>query len=234
MASKCAVSLRVAVSLDAVEALIPTFLNWEIMTLSKAKFESFDEYLTAELSDLPEGRYEYWNGELVRVMAEYLSNSVIANYLYFLLMQAGINHELIHPGKIEVVVPGRPMTRFPDLTVLDEIHSETLKMRSIILSEDPPPRLVVEVVSFGDIDSYNYKLDYQDKCHQYAHRGIPEYWLIDSDRAWVMVGTLVTGPLIVEHYKFKIFRDDDLIQSPSFPQLNLTAVQILQAGKAKI
>ena len=40
------------------------------MTFTKARFASFEEYLTAEVSDLPEGLYEYWDGELVPVMAE--------------------------------------------------------------------------------------------------------------------------------------------------------------------
>ncbi len=199
------------------------------MTLTKARFASFEQYLTADLSDLPEGRYEYWDGELVPVMTESLFNGVIANYLYFLLIQAGMNHELVHPGRMEVVVPGRPRTRFPDLTVLDEIHLVTLKKRSTIPAEGLPPKLVVEVVSPGDENSENYKRDYQDKRVQYENRGIPEYWLIDPDRNWVLVGTLVAG-----RYRFKTFQASQVLLSPSFPELNLTAVQILKAGKAKI
>ncbi len=199
------------------------------MTVTQSRFVNFEAYLTADLSDLPEGRYEYWDGELVPVMTESLLNSVIANYLYFLLIQAGIYHELVHPGKMEVVVPGRPRTRFPDLTVLDEIHLVTLKKRSTIPSEGLPPRLVVEVVSPGDENSENYKRDYQDKRDQYADRGIPEYWLIDPDRDWVVVGRLIAG-----HYEFNTFQGEALLLSPSFPDLKLTAVQILQAGRAKL
>ncbi len=140
------------------------------MTFTKSKFVSLEAYLTAELSDLPEGRREYWDGELAPVMTESLLNSVIANYLYFLLIQAGIDHELVHPGKVEIVVPGRPRTRFPDLTVLDDMHLVMLEKRSTIPSEGLPPRLVVEVVSPGDENSENYKRDYQDKRDQYADR----------------------------------------------------------------
>ena len=34
-----------------------------LMTFTKARFTSFEAYLTAEVSDLPEGRCEYWDGK---------------------------------------------------------------------------------------------------------------------------------------------------------------------------
>jgi hypothetical protein len=61
------------------------------MTLTKARFASFEEYLTAEASDLPEGRCEYWDGELRPVMVESLLNEMIASYLVIVLWQMGIN-----------------------------------------------------------------------------------------------------------------------------------------------
>ena len=51
------------------------------MTFTKVRFASFEEYLTADPFDLPEGRCEYWDGELVEVMSESLVNEAIANYL---------------------------------------------------------------------------------------------------------------------------------------------------------
>ena len=90
------------------------------MTLTKTRFASFEEYLLADPSDLPEGRCEYWDGELVPVMSESLLNEAIANYLAFVLFQMGIDSDLISPGKVSIVVSGRPKTRFPDLTLLDD------------------------------------------------------------------------------------------------------------------
>ncbi len=194
------------------------------MTYTKARFASFEEYLTADPSDLPEGRCEYWDGELVPVMSESLVNEAIANYLYLMLVQMGIYYKLLSPGKVQIVVNGRPRTRFPDLTVLDDAHL-VLMERSTRLGETmPPPRLVVEVVSPGDEDSENYIRDYQDKRDQYADRGIPEYWLVDPQRSWVMVGSLVSGA-----YQFVTFRGDDAIVSPTFPELRLTAAEILNS-----
>ena len=195
------------------------------MTFTKAKFASFEEYLTADLSDLPEERCEYWDGELVPVMSESLGNEAIANFLYFVLLQLGVYPKLLSPGKVQIVVNGNPKTRFPDLTVLDDAHLTLMQSSTRLGSTMPPPRLVAEVVSPGDENSDNYTRDYQDKRDQYADRGIPEYWLIDSQREWVMVGTLISG-----QYQFVTFRSDEAIVSPTFPALKLTAAKVLAAA----
>ncbi|MEB3293680.1 MAG: Uma2 family endonuclease [Synechococcales bacterium] len=194
------------------------------MTFTGSKFSSFEAYLTAEPSDLPEGRYEYWDGELREVMPESSLNDAIANYLYLLLVQAGIYYRLIRPHSCEVEVVGRPRTRFPDVTVLDDIHLTLMDSNTRVTRDMPPPRIAIEVVSVGAETSENYRRDYQEKVTQYAAIGIPEYWLIDPQREWVMVGTLGS-----ETYNFQTFQGTEAIVSPTFPDLNLTAAQILQA-----
>jgi Uma2 family endonuclease len=196
------------------------------MTYTAQRFASFEEYLTVDPSDLPEGRYEYWDGVLVEVMPESLLNDSIANYLYFLLMQSGIFHELLRPGKVEVCVPGRPRTRFPDLTILDDIHLTLMSKNARLTQTMPPPRVLVEVVSPGNETSENYIRDYLDKPAQYAAIGVPEIWLIDPSRAWVQVGTLTDSA-----YQFQIFKGSNAIVSPTFPGLAVTAVQILERGR---
>jgi Uma2 family endonuclease len=193
------------------------------MTFTKARFASFEEYLTADVSDLPEGRCEYWDGELVPIMAESLGNGTIAIFIQLALIAIGIPFKLIRHN-CEVEVSGRPQSRIPDLTVIDEIHGTLLKKRATITRKMPPPRLVVEVVSPGSENSENYVRDYRDKRNQYAAIEIPEYWIVDPDREWVKVGTLVSGA-----YQFATFRDDDAIVSPTFPELKLTAAQVLGA-----
>jgi Putative restriction endonuclease len=99
------------------------------MTVAKSpQFKSFEEYLSADPSDLPEGRCEYWDGELVPVMSESGFNALLANYLFILLMNSGIPFQLIRPHSCEVEVPGRPRTRYPDLTVLEEAHVPLIAM----------------------------------------------------------------------------------------------------------
>ena len=194
------------------------------MTFTKARFASFEEYLTADVSDLPEERCEYWDGELVPVMTESPENDDIANYIFFLLLQMGVYRKLIRPHSCEIEVIGKPKTRFPDLTVLDNVHLLLMAKSNRVTRKMPPPRLVVEVVSPGDESKPNYKRDYQDKRDQYAAIGIPEYWLVDPEREWVMVGTLVSSA-----YEFVTFRSNDAIVSLTFPELKLTAAIVLEA-----
>jgi Uma2 family endonuclease len=89
--------------------------------------------------------------------------------------------------------------------------------------------LIVEIASPGNESSDNYQRDYVQKPREYAARGIPEYWIVDASRAWVLVGQLTD-----ETYQFQEFRDDTLIISPTFPTLNLSAAQLLTAGAAAV
>ncbi|NJN30310.1 MAG: Uma2 family endonuclease [Synechococcales cyanobacterium RM1_1_8] len=159
------------------------------MVVTQARqFKNFEAYLAAPLSELPEGRFEYWNGALVPVMSESGFNAFLANCLFVALVNAGVPIALLRPHSCEVEVPGQPRTRFPDLTVLDDVHVPLIAQRERVTREMPPPRLLVEVVSPGDENSENYKRDYEDKCKQYAALGVPEYWLIDPERKRVLVG----------------------------------------------
>ena len=65
--------------------------------------------------------------------------------------------------------------------------------------------------------------DYNCKRDQYAAIGIPEYWIIDPIEQRVMVLRLES-----REYVESIFSGSDRIISPTFPQLELTAEQILQ------
>ena len=51
-------------------------------------------------------------------------------------------------------------------------------------------------------------------------------WIVDPDRAWVKVGTLAD-----DIYQFETFQGEETIVSPAFPELNLTATQVLSAGR---
>jgi Uma2 family endonuclease len=197
------------------------------MTVAKSpQFRSFEAYLSADPCDLPEGRYEYCDGELVAVMSESGLNDDIANYLYFLLVSAGIWSKLVKPHSCEVEVIGKPRTRFPDLTILDEAHVPLIEKRNTITRDMPPPRLLVEVVSPGSPDSANYKRDYEDKAKQYAAIGVPEYWIIDPNRDVILVGRLTNGK-----YEYVGFEGNQAIVSPTFPGLKLTVEQVLRAGR---
>jgi len=194
------------------------------MNQTKTQFKNIENFLALDLGDLPEGRCEYVDGELVELMPEGEENDWIANYLFYLLVQANITQpKLIRPGRCEVEVPGTPQTRFPDLVILTEEHPGLTKRRLTITHTMPAPRLVVEVISPG---KKNRERDTVDKRQQYAERGIPEYWLIDPENQSITVLKVVDE----QYTEHGIFRGDDRIDSPTFGLLQLTAAQILNAG----
>jgi Uma2 family endonuclease len=86
--------------------------------------------------------------------------------------------------------------------------------------------LIIEVASPGTESSENYQRDYQQKPAEYTAREIPEMWLIDPERKWVKIGTLIDGA-----YQFANFTGNSVLISSSFPGLNLTAAEILSAGR---
>ena len=84
----------------------------------------------------------------------------------------------------------------------------------------PAPVMVVEVVSPGKV---SHTRDYVEKRQQYAARGIPEYWILDPQAETVIVLRLEAG-IYVEVGQL---RGNERIISSEFPQLGLTAQQIL-------
>jgi Uma2 family endonuclease len=190
---------------------------------------TFEEYLTLDHDDgLPEGRCEFIDGEWVELPPESGLNDTIANYLFLLLVKAGIPFELIRPGKCELQVPvlqkGDAANRFPDLVILRKEHMPLVQQRLTITMVMPPPVLVVEVVSPGKA---NRKRDYQRKREQYARLGVPEYWLIDPEQQVVMVLRLDTG----RYVEVGTFQGGDRLTSLIFPELQLTVEQIFAIGQ---
>ncbi|MDM9379294.1 Uma2 family endonuclease [Chlorogloeopsis sp. ULAP01] len=81
--------------------------------------------------------------------------------------------------------------------------------------------LVVEVVSESTETT-----DYRSKRSEYAVLEILEYWIVDPIQEIVTVCTLVEG-----FYDAVAFRGQESIISSTFPQLDLTAEQVLAARR---
>lgn len=96
--------------------------------------------------------------------------------------------------------------------------------KTALLLGDPPPQLIVEIVSPGGPSSDNYRLDYEWKRQQYQDWGIPKYWIIDPHRSQVTVLSLVNGT-----YQETLYTDNQTINSAIFSDLSITARTVLQA-----
>ncbi|BAY59172.1 hypothetical protein NIES2135_60490 (plasmid) [Leptolyngbya boryana NIES-2135] len=191
------------------------------MTQAKLQFKTIDEYL--EYDDGTDTHYELVNGELIALPTEEPINSTIAMVLAFAFGALSIPaHRLAIGHQIEVE-SDEVSARQPDLIVHSEMSiSALLSGGRIIRMGMPVPLLVVEVVSPGDPNSKNYRRDYIEKPKEYAARGISELWQVDPGRSVVNVLELVNGA-----YQSRPFAGEDLILSPQFPNLQLTAAQLL-------
>ncbi len=196
------------------------------MTQTQPRVRTLADYL--DYTDGTDQRYELVHGELIQLPTESDLNVMIAGFLFVALLPF-VPHYLIRRGT-ELAVHSRSVScRCPDLMVLSQ---ETLAAlagasRSLVLLEMPAPRLVVELVSPGEPGTENYDRDYVQKPHEYAARGIPEYWLVDPARQVVIV-LFLAGSTYREVGRFE---GDSRIVSPTFTELQLTAAEILRAGR---
>ncbi|MCX5963490.1 MAG: Uma2 family endonuclease [Cyanobacteria bacterium] len=197
----------------------------EFRSVKDQRRMTLKEYL--DYDDGTDTRYELVDGVLVEMGAESPLNPAIAMFLVFAFARLGVPEENLIIGHQVGVSSSRATARQPDLIVhSDESRAAIFDDGKLLRTGLSAPLLVVEVASNSISDKISRERDYDDKPVEYAARLIPEYWLIDPDRAWVMVGTLVSGT-----YQFVTFQGNDAIVSSTFPDLTLTAAQILKARR---
>ncbi len=189
-------------------------------------FEQFVKQLPNE-----EGRYELVNGEIVKILPIRLHEDVAD----FLIKQfdrevdrVPLNYRVSGRFMLRTLTPnGKEQGRHPDVTVVDKTLWESKPFAYSALTE--PPQLVVEVVST------NWEDDYIDKLDEYQRLGISEYWIVD----YLALGSrnylgnpkepTVFVYLLDEHgvYQMTAYRGTERIISRTFPELALTAEQVL-------
>lgn len=191
---------------------------------------TFDEFL-AQYGD--DDRYELIDGEIFDLEPTGRHEEVAA----FIDRKFNIQ---IDAKELPYFIPQRclikplgDLTGFrPDLVVLDreQLAKEPLWSKEPVITLGSSVKLVVEVVST------NWQNDYARKVEDYAALGIPEYWIADDAALGGVqfIGrkkqpTLSICKLMDEIYEIHKFRDSDRIVSPTFPNLQLTAEQILGA-----
>ncbi len=170
--------------------------------------------------------YELVDGVLVEMGAENPINNVIASFLFSVFLGLGIPYYRLIIGHQVGVSEASATSRQPDFIVHTEDSLAATLADRILLPMQPNPMLVVEVVSNSNSDKKSRDRDYVDKRSEYAARGIPEYWIIDPLKAVVLILCLED-----DRYVEYVLMGDDQVASPAFPELSLTAVQILSAGR---
>ena len=184
---------------------------------------TFEQYL--EYDDGTDNLYELFNGELIKLPPESKRNIWMSLWLMYELVQL-VDRRLVFPTNCcELQVIGDTQNRFPDLVVIREEHLTQPEKRFTITLDMASPRLVVEIVSpYRSQKDDNYRRDYVEKRQQYEQRGIPEYWIVDPQAQLVTVLLLVGGS-----YQATEFTGNQRIVSRTFPELELTATQVLEA-----
>jgi len=127
------------------------------------------------------------------------------------------------------------MTAFrPDVAVIDrdQLPKELLWSDQSILTFGSSIKFVAEVVSS------NWQNHYSRKVEDYAVLGISEYWIADYARLGGTrhIGnpkqlTLSICRLVDGEYEIQQFRGNQPIISVTFPDLGLTAEQVLNTGR---
>jgi Uma2 family endonuclease len=195
------------------------------MTVATQKQMTIEEYLNYD--DGTDTRYELVDGVLVEMGAENPLNVNIAVFLLtYFLQDIGIPFYQLAIGHQVGVSDTLATARQPDLIVHTDDSAAATLADKILLFRQPNPQLIVEVVSNSEADKKSRDRDYVDKRSEYQSRGVPEYWIIDPLKAVVIVLHLQKG-----RYVGKTFTGNRAIASPTFPGLNLTASQVLRAGR---
>lgn len=203
-----------------------------IETLSKIiTFEEFVDWLP-ENSGV---RYELHNGNIIEMAQPVGDHEEVKGSLTvevsFEIKRLGLPYSI--PNQVIVRPDGKDSGYFPDLLVLNRANlaNEELWKKESILSQGESIPLVIEIVST------NWRDDYHLKYADYEEMGIPEYWIIDyaalGGRNFIgnpKQQTISVCNLVDGEYQISKFRDSDRIISQTFPELNLTASQIFQAG----
>ena len=200
-----------------------------MQTLTKTQL-TFDDFL----SQCPdEGRFELVNGKIVE-MVNTRQHKDIAFFIMKKIDQEIDRLNLNFIVTTQVVIKtinkkGIEQGRIPDVSLIDRTLWRSAPADYAALTE--PIQMAVEVVST------NWENDYVDKLYEYEQLGVKEYWIVDylaiASRALLgdpkFPTISVYGLNEQGKYERSQFRGDEMIVSPSFSELQITANSIFQA-----
>ncbi|YAF96804.1 MAG: Uma2 family endonuclease [Nodularia sp. CChRGM 3473] len=204
------------------------------MTQALRKLVTFDEFIDW-YPENSQQHYELHDGVIVEMPPPTGDHEEIIGFLVFEITRECIRLNLpyIIP-KTAFIKPLEGESAYsPDVLILNRpnlLHEPLWKKESTVSQAASIP-LVVEVVST------NWRDDYLKKAADYETVGILEYWIVDyaalGGRRFIgnpKQPTISVYSLVEGEYQVQQFRNSNRIQSLTFPELNLTAEQILQAG----
>jgi len=198
------------------------------------KVTTFDEFIDG----LPESssvRYELHNGNIVEMSQPVGDHEESKGFLTIKLsaMIDRLDLPYLIPSQTIVRPDGKDSGYIPDILVLNRTNlvNEKRWKKESILSDGASIPLAIEIVST------NWRDDYHLKFADYEEMGIFEYWIVDyaalGGRNFIgnpKQPTISVCNLVDGEYQISKFCDRDRIISQAFPELNLTANQIFQAG----
>ncbi|MEH2257684.1 Uma2 family endonuclease [Nostoc sp.] len=208
------------------------------MTQAITKLVTFEDFAAWR----PEGgRYELHDGVIVEMAQPVGDHEDIVGFLVEKIAIEYVRNGLPYTiPKTALIKPTNSESAYsPDVLLLNRpnLINEPLWKKESTVSLAASIPLVVEVVST------NWDDDYYTKQGKYEGIGIPEYWVVDylGLGAKKFTGnpkqpTISIYQLIDGEYQVTQFRGSDAcggkqrIVSPTFPELNLTAEHIFQAG----
>ncbi|MGJ5630297.1 Uma2 family endonuclease [Nostoc sp. CALU 1950] len=202
------------------------------MTQAIPKLVTFEDFAAWR----PEGgRYELHDGVIVEMAQPAGDHEDVVGFVARKLIVEFDRLNLPYTiPKTALVKPTNSESAYsPDVLLLNRpnLVNEPLWKKESTVSLAASIPLVVEVVST------NWDDDYYTKQGKYEGIGIPEYWVVDylGLGAKKFTGnpkqpTISIYQLIDGEYQVTQFRGTDRILSPTFPEVNLTAEQIFQAG----
>ncbi|MEH2198853.1 Uma2 family endonuclease [Nostoc sp.] len=204
------------------------------MTQAIPKLVTFEEFVNW----LPENRrvcYELHNREIVEMTQPVGEHEEVKSFLGVEIpveiKRLGLPYFM--PNQAIVRPPEKDSGYFPDVLVLNRanLENEPLWKKQSIVSLGASIPLAIEVVST------NWRDDYYLKYAEYEEMGIPEYWIVDyaalGGRNFIgnpKQPTITVCNLVDGEYQISKFRDNAIIISQTFPELNLTPNQIFQAA----
>lgn len=205
-------STRQALSVIPKPVTIDAFLEWYP---EKSKF-----------------RYELHQGVIIQMPKPKGKHSEISGELAFSFGMMIFQESLPYFIPKECVVKTPNNTGYePDVVVLNRalIGAEPRWEKASTVENSESIKLIVEVVSS------NWRDDYLTKLADYEAIGVQEYWILDyaglGGRRFIGTPkqpTLTVCRLVEGEYELRLFRGEETIVSSTFPNLSLTANQVMR------